>query len=145
MEILEALLRIAVGLAGVALVVRTMLAALRSLLLPRGSNDRVSRFLFLMVRRAFGWVAGPSRPYLLRDRILAYYGPVGLLLVLIFWLFLVMLGYAAIYWSIGVGSDGNSVADMSPVVEALRLSGSSLLTLGLRGTERARYDLPRLQ
>jgi hypothetical protein len=130
MEILGTLLRIVVGLAGVALVARTMLAALRSLLLPRGSNDRVSRFLFLVVRRAFGRLAGPSRPYVLRDRILAYYGPISLLLVLIFWLFLVMLGYAAIYWAIGVGSDGSGVADVSPIVEALRLSGSSLLTLG---------------
>ncbi|HMJ79809.1 MAG TPA: hypothetical protein VK592_02055 [Candidatus Dormibacteraeota bacterium] len=130
MELLEALIRIVVGLAGVALVARTMLAALRSLLLPRGANDRVSRFLFLVVRRTFGWVAGPERPYAFRDRILAYYGPVSLLLVLIFWLFLVMLGYALIYWAIGVGSDPARVTDVSPIVEALRLSGSSLLTLG---------------
>lgn len=130
MEILEALVRVVVGLLGVALVARTMLAAVRSLLLPRGSNDRLSRFAFLVTRRAFSWVASPKRPYLVRDRIMAYYGPIGLLLVLVFWLFLVMLGYAAIYWAIGVGADGSSVYDVSPIVEALRLSGSSILTLG---------------
>jgi hypothetical protein len=128
--LVETAVRVVVLVLGVALVARTMLAAVRSLLLPRGSNDSLSRFAFLTTRRIFSWVASPKRPYVIRDRIMAYYGPIGLLLVLVFWLFLVMLGYAAVYWAIGVGGDPRGEADPGPIVDALRLSGSSLLTLG---------------
>lgn len=43
------------------------------------------------------------------------------------WLALVMLGYAAIYWSLGV----------KPFSAAFTLSGSSMLTLGIAGSDRA--------
>ena len=51
---------------------------------------------------------------------MAYYAPIGLMLLLPTWYLLILLGYAAIYWAAGVGSP----------FDAIRLSGSSLLTLG---------------
>ena len=50
-----------------------------------------------------------------------------LIIVLIYWIVLVALGYAAMFWAIGVGG----------AAEAIDLSGSSVLTLGI-----ARSTLP---
>lgn len=117
---LELAVRIIAFLLGVAIVLRTVLGAVRTFVLPRGSNDSVTRFVFLAMRWGFDRLAGPGQPYARRDRIQAYYAPVSLIVLPAFWLVLVWLGYALSYWAIGTGSVG----------EELRLSGSSLLTLG---------------
>jgi hypothetical protein len=51
---------------------------------------------------------------------MAYYAPIGLMLLLPTWYLLTLLGYAAMYWAMGAG-------DWFAV---FRLSGSSLFTLG---------------
>jgi len=51
---------------------------------------------------------------------MAYYAPIGLMLLLPVWYLLIALGYAAMYWALGVGT----------FISALQLSGSSLFTLG---------------
>ena len=51
---------------------------------------------------------------------MALYAPVTVMLVVVTWLVLVLLGYMLMYFASGV----------SPLSEAFRLSGSSLLTLG---------------
>jgi hypothetical protein len=50
---------------------------------------------------------------------MAYYGPIALVLLPAWWLILLALSFAAIYWAMGL-----------PVTESLIVSGSSLLTLG---------------
>ena len=116
----EIAVKVFVFVLGAALVVRTMLSAIRAFVLPRASNDNVARPVFRVSRRLFDLAAGRNRPYLFRDRILAYYAPVTLIVVLIYWILLVALGYAAMFWAIGAGTSA----------EALNLSGSSVLTLG---------------
>ena len=61
-----------------------------------------------------------GRDYAGRDRVLAFYAPVGLLSLLVAWLLLVWIGYTGMFWAAGVPS----------WYEAARESGSSLLTLG---------------
>ena len=58
---------------------------------------------------------------------MAYYAPVGLMLLVPTWYVLITLGYAAMYWALGVGG---TFVD-------LRLSASSLLTLSFDSTEPA--------
>ena len=60
-------------------------------------------------------------PYERRDRLLATYAPIGMLGLLVTWIGLAFLGYAAIFW----GLDGATSTTV-----ALELSGSSLFTLG---------------
>ena len=108
-----------VALAGILLIARTVFSAVRTFVVPRGENDQLSRVLFTVVRRAFNLAAPPSRSYAQRDRVMAYYGPVALMLLPAFWLVLLVLGFGAIYWALGM-----------PVTDALEVSGSSLLTLG---------------
>ena len=96
-----------------------MLSAVRTFVVPRGDNDPLSRLAFRVIYAAFKLVAPPSRPYEFRDRIMAYYGPIALILLPAWWLVLLVLGFAAIYWVLG-----------EPATDAMITSGSSLLTLG---------------
>ena len=105
---------------GLALVGRTALGAVRTFVVPRGDNDRLNQIAFHVVRSAFGALASPARPYATRDRIMAYYGPVSLMLLPAWWLVLICIGYTAMFWGLGV----------SPLTDAFVDSGSSLLTLG---------------
>jgi hypothetical protein len=113
------IVQVLVALAGIALVSRTVLSAVRTFVVPRGVNDRLTRVAFRVIRKAFDLAAPPSRPYAQRDRILAYYGPIALMLLPAWWLLLLLAGFGAIFWALGL-----------PVADALEASGSSLLTLG---------------
>jgi hypothetical protein len=120
MPLTEDLVRVAAFAVGLYVVVRTMLGAIRAFVLTRGSNDPLIRIFFLAVRRAFGLVAHQRKSYAWQDRILAYYPPVSLVLLPIYWITLVGLGFTLVYWALGVGS----------LADSFRLSGSSILTLG---------------
>jgi hypothetical protein len=122
MELLHAL----VVLAGIAVVARVVISAVRTFVVPRGDSDGLTRFAFVVIRKAFQLVAHPGRPYAARDRVLAYYGPLALMLLPGWWLVLLTTGFAAIFWGLGAPAD-----------QAFIDSGSSLLTLGF-----ARPDVP---
>jgi hypothetical protein len=111
---------LAVFALGLALVVRVALGAVRTFVVPRGEDDRLTRVAFRAVRAVFDAIASSKRPYLFRDRVMAYYGPVSLMLLPAWWLVLSCLGYSAMFWALGVGTPA----------EAFTVSGSSLLTLG---------------
>ena len=114
------LVHVAAFVAGAALVVRTVLGAIRTFVLPRGSNDGVTRLTFRSTRWVFDRIAPPRRPYEFRDRVNAYYAPISLIALPAVWLALVAVGYALMLWAAGAGTPE----------DAFRISGSSLLTLG---------------
>lgn len=114
------LLRLLVLLAGIGLVIRVMLSAIRTFVLPRSARDSVTRAVFLTVRWFFNVRLRWANSYADRDRVMAFYAPVSLLLLPGMWLALVLLGYMGIFWALGV----------QPWPTAFTLSGSSLLTLG---------------
>jgi hypothetical protein len=105
---------------GSLLVLRAILSAVRTFVLPRASNDAITAAAFRLTRRVFFLFAGDSKPYPTRDRLMAFFGPVSLIVLPGVWLLLVFAGYAALFWSFGVDS----------IYEAFAISGSSLLTLG---------------
>jgi hypothetical protein len=108
-----------VGLTAVAL---TFGSAVRTVVIPRGIPARLGRFVFFNMRRLFRLRARPRLPYPKRDRVMALYAPVSLLVLLMVWLAIILGGYAAMYWGMG----GHSLR------EAFALSGSALLTLGFQ-------------
>ena len=59
--------------------------------------------------------------------------------MLVYWLALVAIGYAAMYWAIGagagIGTPPPGGALTHDIIEAIRLSGSSLLTLGFAASD----------
>jgi hypothetical protein len=108
-----------------ALIFVVLDAAIRSFVLPRAATVRFSRLISLLSRMVFDLFARPRRSYEERDRVMALYAPITLLLFPIIWIMCIFGAFAAIFWSV------ESVGWR----EALRLSGSALFTLG--------FDTPR--
>jgi hypothetical protein len=112
--------RIALIALGAGVVAWTMLSAIRTVILPRAAQVLITRWVFRVLGIAFRVIANERRTYRARDRVMALYAPIGLVVLPGVWLALVMLGYALIYWGIDGGSFG----------EAVGFSGSSITTLG---------------
>lgn len=117
---LDIALRVLAFGAGVFLVAATVLAAVRSFVLPRNESVLLNNWVFTSIRRAFTAMASLGRTYAQRDRLMALYAPVGLVALPIAWLGVVSFGYTGIFWALGEGS----------LDRCYRLSNSSLLTLG---------------
>lgn len=103
-------------------------SAVRTVILPRGIPSRLARMVFLGMRFLFRIRIGKAASYAKRDAVMALYAPLSLLTLLLVWVILVFLGYAAMFWGLG----GRSVRD------SLVLSGSSVFTLGFARAD----DLP---
>lgn len=112
---------------GVVAVLLTFGSAVRTVVIPRGVPARLSRFVFFNMRRVFRLRARPNLPYPRRDRVMALYAPVSLLVLLVVWLAIILAGYGAMYWGMG----GHTPR------EAFALSGSALLTLGFQSPDDA--------
>lgn len=106
--------------AGLALVVATLLSAVRAFVLPRGAHDPISRTWYRSVRRVYLFFANRQRSFANLDRVQGYFAPVAVLTLLPVWLALVLAGFAAMFWASGIRDPE----------AAFVLSGSSLLTLG---------------
>ena len=104
---------------GLVAAVSVFASAVRTVVIPRAIPARLTRFVFLGMRALFRLRARPSLSYERRDRVMALYAPVSLLVLLITWIAIVVGAYAAMYWGLG-----RSLRD------AFSLSGSSVLTLG---------------
>ena len=107
-------------LAGAAIVVATVGSAIRTVILPRGIPARLGRTVFVVMRSMFRLRAGRSSSYAKRDRAMALYAPMSLLVLLVVWMTLVVVGYTGMFWGLGNRS----------LSAAFRLSGSSITTLG---------------
>jgi len=116
----ETLVKVLVFVAGFIIVILTLFSAFSTFVLPRAARSQLNRIVFGLLRRFFDTILHLVKTYERRDAIMAYYAPLAVISLLPVWYLLILLGYAAMYWSLGV----------SEVFAALRLSGSSLFTLG---------------
>ncbi len=105
---------------GAVIVGYTLLSAIKTVVLPRSANTTLARIVFRLVRMVFDVRLRHAETYEDRDRVMALYAPISLLMLPMVWLTMVLLGYMLIY--IGV--------ENMALYEAFKLSGSSLLTLG---------------
>lgn len=117
---MESLAQILVFIAGLVIVILTLSSAVSTFVLPRAARSQLNRIVWGVLRRIFNFVLHFAKSYRRRDAIMAYYAPIGLMLLVPTWYSLISLGYAAMYWALGVGD----------IFADLRLSGSSVLTLG---------------
>ena len=106
---------------GAFVVLTTFLSAVKTVVVPRAVTLRITRTVFLVTRKLFEYLASEKRPFAERDRILAVYAPLTLVLLPLVWVSLTIFGFAGIQWAIA----GGSIRDASLV------SGSSMLTLGV--------------
>ena len=117
---MDTIVHVLVFMAGLLIVILTLFSALSTFVLPRSARSQLNRIVFGLLRRVVELLLRFTKNYGQRDTIMAYYAPIGLLLLLPTWYILILLGYALMYWSMGVGD----------VFAVIRLSGSSLFTLG---------------
>lgn len=112
-------LRTAVSLIGIFIIGGTLIAAIKTFILPRGVNVWLTRVVF----RAIGFffrLRVKHANYEERDRIMAFFPPLALFLMPMILLVLILLGYIFLFWAL----------EPRPFDELFFLSGSSLLTLG---------------
>jgi len=117
---MDIFIRISVFIFDFIIVALTIFSALSTFVLPRAARSQLNRVVFGIMRRIFEFILKFAHTYERRDAIMAYYSPLSLIMLVPVWYALILAGYTAMYWSLGVG---DQVADF-------RLSGSSLLTLG---------------
>ena len=113
-------IKVFVFIAGLVVVALTVFSALSTFVLPRAARSQLNRLVFGVMRRVFEFILRFFPTYEQRDSIMAYYSILGVMMLVPVWYFLVAAGYAAMYWSLGVG---DLYADF-------RFSGSSVFTLG---------------
>ncbi len=109
---------------GAALILMTLRGAVRTFVLPRSAHDGITRFFFGAMRRLFELRLRGARDYATRDAVMAHYAPVTLVGLVFLWMLLVGIGYVGVFWALG-----------APLQQAVMLSGSSLLTLGMERPE----------
>ncbi len=119
------MIQILAFLFGAIIVVLTIFSALSTFVLPRAARSRLNRLVFGVMRRIFEFILRFTRTYEQRDAIMAYYSPLSLMMLIPVWYLLIMTGYTAMYWSVGVGD----------LFTDFRFSGSSLLTLGFASSD----------
>lgn len=117
----QSVIHILAFLCGFLIVILTLFSALSTFVLPRAARSQLNRIVFGILRRMINFILRFAKTYQRRDAIMAYYAPIGLMLLVPTWYALILLGYAAMYWALGAG-------DWFTV---FHLSGSSLFTLGL--------------
>lgn len=118
-------IHILVFCAGFLTVALTLSSAVSTFVLPRAARSQLNRVVFGLLRRVIDFILHFARTYPQRDGIMAYYAPIGVMLLVPTWYVLISMGYAAMYWALGVGD----------FVSMSRLSGASLLTLGIASNQ----------
>lgn len=124
-------LRIVVFLIGTGIISWTIISAVKTFVLPRGVNVWLTRLVFQWMGRLFRFRAAKAKNYEDRDRVMALFAPLTLVLMPVVILSLVLVGYALVYWAMDLGS----------VYAAFKLSGSSLLTLGYTSEDTVWFKL----
>jgi len=119
------ILQVSALILGTALIGITLLSAVKTLVLPRSAPDKIFSGVFRGIRWFFDLLVSQSKDYTKRDRVMAYFAPVSLFMLLPVWMILLTMGFTAVFW----------VLDSVPVYQAFRISTSSLLTLGYASQE----------
>jgi hypothetical protein len=107
---------------GVLLVSVTVLSAVRTFVLPRAARDPLVKVVFGLVRKLFNFRLRFTSTFDQRERIMAFYAPASLMVLLPVWYLFVLLGFMLLFRAAGEVS----------WYEALRDSGSALFTLGFQ-------------
>jgi hypothetical protein len=121
---LDLVFRVLAFAVGTFLIITTILAAIRSFVLPRNESVLLNNWVFRALRFVFEQVTRLVHTYAQRDRVMSLYAPVSLVALPIVWLAVISVGFTGIYWALHEGS----------WLESYQLSGSSLLTLGTHKT-----------
>ena len=88
----ESLIRFFVFTLGLILVIVTLSSAISTFVLPRAARSQLNRIVFGLLRRLVNFSLHFAKTYQRRDTIMAYYAPIGLMLLLPTWYLLILAG-----------------------------------------------------
>ncbi len=114
-------LRIVAFAAGFWLLQAVVRSAIRTVVVPRGEQTRLTNKTFLLMRGVYRFLGRYQRSTENRERSFARYAPTALLLLASFWALGVIVAFIPMYWAAGVHD----------LKECVYLSGSSITTLGV--------------
>jgi hypothetical protein len=117
--------------AGVVVSLGVLRSAIRTVVLPRSEVVSLTRAVFLSLRKVFDLRARDRRSYEDRDRVMALFAPLGLVLLAATWALSVIVAYGVVFWGLGV----------DPLRQAFVTSGSSFTTLGFAPPKDVPTDL----
>jgi len=130
------------GLAGLVLIGTALLDAFETIVLPRRISRRLrlARYFYLLTWRPYAALGLKIKDEAQRETFLSFYGPSSLLLLVGIWAFILVIGFAALYWA--SGSELNTPDNQRDFWTDAYFSGTTFFTLGLgdvvpgSGTER---------
>ena len=111
--------RIGVALLASVVLVRTLVSAVRSFVVPRDEPTALTRLVFLAMRPPFLAVAR-RRDHAAGHRIMRAYAPSALLVMPVIWIFMTWLCFGGLHWAL----------DHDSWKRALEVSGSAVTSLG---------------
>jgi hypothetical protein len=125
-------MQIIIGIAAGMLILVILWEAFETIILPRrvSRRFRLTRAFYLATWKPWAAVARVIKKRRRREAFLAYFGPLSLLLLLVFWGIGLMVGFALLQWSAGslvVAQDGRT----ADIWTDLYLSATTFFTLGL--------------
>ena len=89
---------------GLVLVGVTLLSAIQTFILPRAAQDPLVKFVFKLVRKLFDFRLRFTDTFDQRERIMAFYAPFSLMVLLPVWYFLFFLAICSYYRAAGAES-----------------------------------------
>lgn len=117
---------LAAFLGGLAIVIATVLSAVRTIVMPHGRSANLTRFLFvtvrgvLSVRRLIPGSDGRHHEWQ------SLYAPLTLVLLPLVWITTSLAGFTLIFWSLGIDD----------LKQAFKFAGSAMLTVGFADTDQ---------
>jgi hypothetical protein len=111
--------RIAVAIVCSVVLVRTLVSAVRSFVVPRDEPTALTRFIFIVMRPPFLAIA-KRRDHAAGHRVMRAYAPSALLLMPVIWIFVTWLCFGGLHWAL----------DQTPWKRSLEMSGSAVTSLG---------------
>jgi len=107
-------------IAGAVVAFAALSSSVTTVILPRGARIRLVRVAMISLRLLFKLRIRSKTSYEVRDRILAFYAPVSILVVLACWVLGLVAAFTAMQWAVGI----------HPLRAAFTMSGASITTLG---------------
>lgn len=117
-------LRVVSALVGFFIVISTLISAIKTFILPRGTNVWLTAVTFRTIFFFFRFRV-KNASYEKRDQVMALFAPLTLFVLPLVFLVMTNIGYMFIFWAV----------EPQPIYDIFKLSGSSLLTLGYASVE----------
>jgi hypothetical protein len=125
-------MRVLALIAGVLCLLTILFDAFQTIILPRRATGRfrITRMFYILTWNPWAFIARRIRHPRRRETFFSFYGPLSLILLLMFWAAAMVVGFGLLYYA--AGSPLNDATAAHPGLRTdLYISGTTIFTLGL--------------